>query len=278
MKFKISSSQDGIVVTIDEDIPCLSARHGNVPKILINEEDIHNPIRQRRGTNHSGGGTNSLTKKHSWDMIKVKQVNPELIDHIENNGISKQEFENGIIIKSNTKAGEEIFQEGDTLNYSNSNSNSKTRRGRVGKGVAQTIDTGANQAVIVPQDNKVYLQEPNHKHGDGDRIYTEDAPTIQARYGTGGDNIPYVNNIRRLTEVECERLQTFPDQWTQYGCYSVKKVSQEQFNKMTNEERINHFKSTEVKKVPKSQRYKLCGNSITTDLVKIIGAKMLSSH
>lgn len=56
MKFKISSSQDGMVVTIDEDIPCLSAGHGNVPKILINEEDIHNPIQQRRGTNHSGGG------------------------------------------------------------------------------------------------------------------------------------------------------------------------------------------------------------------------------
>jgi DNA (cytosine-5)-methyltransferase 1 len=39
------------------------------------------------------------------------------------------------------------------------------------------------------------------------------SPTLQQRMGTGGNNIPLVG-IRRLTPTECERLQGFPDGWT----------------------------------------------------------------
>ncbi len=39
------------------------------------------------------------------------------------------------------------------------------------------------------------------------------APTLQSRMGTGGNQIPLVG-VRRLTPVECERLQGFPDGWT----------------------------------------------------------------
>jgi site-specific DNA-cytosine methylase len=36
------------------------------------------------------------------------------------------------------------------------------------------------------------------------------------RMGTGGNNMPMVatSTVRRLTPVECERLQGFPDDWT----------------------------------------------------------------
>jgi DNA (cytosine-5)-methyltransferase 1 len=98
--------------------------------------------------------------------------------------------DNLIMVKSNTEKGFEEAKDGDSINFSNPSS--KTRRGRVGKGKAQTLDTACNQGV--------FLSEPTHKHGE-ERIYKGDgdAPTIQSRYGTGGDNIPYVNNIRRLT-------------------------------------------------------------------------------
>ncbi len=39
------------------------------------------------------------------------------------------------------------------------------------------------------------------------------APTLQSRMGTCGNNVPLVG-IRRLTPLECERLQGFPDGWT----------------------------------------------------------------
>ncbi|HHL0969538.1 TPA: DNA (cytosine-5-)-methyltransferase [Bacillus cereus] len=76
----------------------------------------------------------------------------------------------GVLIREATKKGYAEAQIGDSINYSVPNS--KTRRGRVGKGVAQTLDTACNQAVI------------------------ENKP-------------PY--RIRRLTPRECWRLQGFPD-------------------------------------------------------------------
>jgi DNA (cytosine-5)-methyltransferase 1 len=49
-------------------------------------------------------------------------------------------------IKSATAKGYEEAKEGDSINFSIPNS--ETRRGRVGKGVAQTLDTSCNQGVI----------------------------------------------------------------------------------------------------------------------------------
>lgn len=41
----------------------------------------------------------------------------------------------------------------------------------------------------------------------------EIVPTLSAKMGTGGNNVPLVG-VRRLTPTECERLQGFPDGWT----------------------------------------------------------------
>jgi len=64
--------------------------------------------------------------------------------------------------------------------------------------------------------------------GGGQAIYTSNrrtggveqhdsvAPTLLAFMGTGGGNVPLRTEtlVRRLTPVECERLQGFPDSWT----------------------------------------------------------------
>ena len=55
-----------------------------------------------------------------------------------------------------------------------------------------------------------------HYH-DGARIQGETMNTLTSRMGTGGNNVSMVANessVRRLTPVECERLQGFPDNWT----------------------------------------------------------------
>lgn len=47
--------------------------------------------------------------------------------------------------------------------------------------------------------------------------------TLPSRMGTGGGNVPMVMEhcmesvVRRLTPTECERLQFFPDGWTDIG-------------------------------------------------------------
>lgn len=48
------------------------------------------------------------------------------------------------------------------------------------------------------------------------RIHQNVSPTVPTYWGTGVARIPYWghNPIRRLTPMECERLQGFPDNWT----------------------------------------------------------------
>jgi DNA (cytosine-5)-methyltransferase 1 len=149
-----------------------------------------------------------------------------------------------ILIKSAKSKGYEEATEGDSINFSLPNS--KTRRGRVGKGVAQTLDTGCNQGVIcgairgrgenneqtlelnsddytnsittVQKDNLV-IQLNNPKHSQ-QRIYSTEgiSPTISAGSNGGGQNpckhLTDDYKIRRLTPRECFRLMDFPDTFT----------------------------------------------------------------
>ena len=95
--------------------------------------DISDNIIKVGNTNPSGNGMNG-------NVFDAEGISPTL-------STNKGE---GIKVKSATKKGFEIANEGDSINLSNlSNLNSETRRGRVGKEVAQTLDTACNQAVLM---------------------------------------------------------------------------------------------------------------------------------
>lgn len=173
--------------------------------------------------------------------------------------------DNFIEIKSNTKKGFEEAKEGDSINYSNS----KTRRGRVGKGVAQTLDTNCQQGIIQlnnpkHSNNRVYSVEGScptlntmqggnrqpfccipvltpdrlNKRQNGRRFKEDGDPsftiTTQDRHGIFNGI-----RIRRLTPRECFRLQDFPDTFD----FSV---------------------------VSDTQAYKQAGNSITVRVLELI--------
>jgi site-specific DNA-cytosine methylase len=57
--------------------------------------------------------------------------------------------------------------------------------------------------------------------------------------------------IRRLTPIECERLQGFPDNHTAFGTYDG-----------------------EVKPMSKTHRYKQCGNAVTVDVVQAVAERL----
>ena len=107
-------------------------------------------------------------------------------------------------IKSNTKKGYENATENDSINFSNPNS--ETRRGLVGKEVAQTLDTGCNQGICIP----VLTPDRPNKRQNGCRFKENNDPsftlTAQDKHG-----IYDGYKIRRLTPRECFRLQDFPD-------------------------------------------------------------------
>jgi DNA (cytosine-5)-methyltransferase 1 len=177
----------------------------------------------------------------------------------------------GFYIVSATKAGFELANEGDSINFSNPNS--ETRRGRVGKGVAQTLDTACNQGVI-----SVATPGRKEKNQNGSRFKENDMFCLTAEphgvmmeiancltpdaYLATGERKRDENGkavltsmherrIRRLTEIECERLQGFPDDWTKYGNYDG-----------------------EIKEISKTQRYKMCGNAVTVAVVKAIAERL----
>lgn len=116
---------------------------------------------------------------------------------------------NYIKIKSATSKGYEEATEGDSINFSVPNS--ETRRGRVGKGVAQTLDTGCQQGIILgyTRDSKGNIVKRN---------IWENAGTIHTSTGSGGNTDQFVlqdnYRIRRLTPRECFRLMDFPDTFT----------------------------------------------------------------
>jgi DNA (cytosine-5)-methyltransferase 1 len=59
-----------------------------------------------------------------------------------------------------------------------------------------------------------------HPHrSDGARVQGDTINTLTSFMGTGGLNTPMVAStvVRRLTPVECERLQGFPDNWTEFS-------------------------------------------------------------
>jgi DNA (cytosine-5)-methyltransferase 1 len=119
-----------------------------------------------------------------------------------------------IKIKSATSKGYEEATEGDSINFSVPSS--ETRRGRVGKGVAQTLDTGCNQAVIQLNPS---LESGGKQPYQQNRIYDSNAlcPALNAGQQTWGGNIVTLPNdykIRRLTPRECFRLMDFPDTFT----------------------------------------------------------------
>ncbi|HFR4182616.1 DNA (cytosine-5-)-methyltransferase [Bacillus cereus] len=95
-------------------------------------------------------------------QIAVQEVRPVLTpDRIEKRQNGRRFKENdepsftltaqdrhGVAIREATKQGYAIAEVGDSINVQFPNS--KTRRGRVGKGVAQTLETSCNQATLTP--------------------------------------------------------------------------------------------------------------------------------
>jgi DNA (cytosine-5)-methyltransferase 1 len=150
-------------------------------------------------------------------------------------------------IKTNNLKGYEVAEEGDSINYSVPNS--KTRRGRVGKGVAQTLDTACNQAVIGAMRGRNPENPSDRTTGSPteQRLEINQNGTSNTLTSVGKDNLVVSNKIRRLTPIECERLQGFPDDWTKQGTEGM---------------------------ISDTQRYKMCGNAVTVDVVEAVAERI----
>lgn len=142
-----------------------------------------------------------------------------------------------LIIPEATKRGYAEAHEGDSINLEQPNSN--TRRGRVGKGVAQTLTTSCNQGVLEP--SGIYTQVSNNfQRGPLKNL----SRTLKANTHDAGvtDGV----KVRKLTPLECWRLMGFSDD----DFYKAAKVNSN------------------------SQLYKQAGNSIVKQVLMAIFRQM----
>jgi len=135
----------------------------------------------------------------------------------------------GIKIKQATKQGYETATENDSINFSVPNS--ETRRGREGKGVAQTLDTQCNQGVWIG----------DYRYDEGVRVRKDNiSPCMYSSMGSEtsfSQMSPIIGNynneqIRRLTPRECFRLQDFPDTFD-FSCVSDSQAYKQAGNSIT---------------------------------------------
>lgn len=108
------------------------------------------------------------------------------------------------------------------------------------------------------------IQSQGAPQSEGQRIRSDYSSTVNTRFGStargqqliaktlavrdykGGNNLLNKEmKIRRLTPTECERLQGFPDGWTA------------------------------VENTSDSQRYKMCGNAVTVNVIRDIMEKLI---
>ena len=174
--------------------------------------------------NDLGGKLNMYDFNERDKVHSVNKVSPTL------NTMQGGDRQPKIAVREATKQGYAIAEQGDSVNVSYPTS--KTRRGRVGKQVAQTLQAGeVNQGVVI-DDTQGY---------DGIRTYDGISPTL--RSSRSGLKTIEGLRIRKLSPLECWRLQGFTD---------------EQFYKAKDSG------------VSNSQLYKQAGNSVTVNVVDAI--------
>ena len=161
---EINSSQDGKILSTDGIANCHSAGHRNNPKIAI---PVLTPDRAEKRQN------GRRFKENGEPMFTLTGQ--------DRHGIA-------IEVKEATKQGYAECRVGiDSVNFSMPNS--KTRRGRVGQEIANTLDTSCNQGIFVQVSEKLTV------------------------YAVWYEKYQCYIAIRKLTPKECFRLQGWSDDY-----------------------------------------------------------------
>lgn len=119
-------------------------------------------------------------------------------------------------------------------------------------------DSGACYTLTTNDRHAVAFAEPRRARGCDVIANNEPWPTLPAHAGTGGGNVPMIafaanptSVVRRLTPKEAERLQGFPDNFTQIP-----------------------YRNKSADDCPNGPRYKALGNSMAVNVMAWIGQKI----
>ena len=158
-------------------------------------------------------------------------------------------------------SGQQIFPIGeDDKIFSESN---KTKEAQSQASIASTVRTKEGTR---SDDNFIIINKKGNKKKN------KDCAACLTGGGHSGGNHSDMDlildnySIRRLTPIECERLQGFSDNWTKEGIIDVP------FHTVGRGITQNY----KVVKISDTQRYKMCGNAVTVNVVEAIISKLIS--
>lgn len=154
-----------------------------------------------------------------------------------------------ILLRNNTKKGYAEATDGDGIVINQYNC-----RGRVQPKSVPTLNTGDGSGcgVLIKDETKQgsHLLKENecvtldNTKCRGSRTRGDKTSTLRSGPGCGMATLTSDYKIRKLTPIECEKLQGFPRNWTEEGA--------------------------DGSKISDTQRYKCCGNAVTTNVVRDI--------
>lgn len=235
--------------------------------------------------------TNFNQYKLERNCINDKDVHPTILARYEGSPTLYKEF---VEVKEATKKGYAEAYEGDSINLDQPNS--KTRRGRVGKQVAQTLTTSCNQGVVEPlicasrgrnPDNPSSrkIGDPTeqrieiNKNGVSNTLTTvqKDNLVIEPNFEEMLKGTNYARNFGSKGKVckEDEICGTLQAAMGSGGGNIPLTYNNFRIRKLTPREcwRLMGFKDKyfdRVKGVSNTQLYKQAGNSIVVDVLKYI--------
>ena len=238
--------QKSAVYSTDGIMSCLTATDYKQPKqiVVLNKKDgmprETNRVYSSQGLSPT---LNTMQGGGREPKIAIPVLTPDRAEKRQNGRRFKEDGDemftltaqdrHGVLVKEATKKGYAEANVGDSINISHPNS--KTRRGRVGKQIANTLLTGEEQAMIV--------QKPRGFNKGGEH---DIAPTLSSNSWQENNLLKSGFRIRKLTPRECWRLQGFQD-------WAFDKAKEVNSN---------------------SQLYKQAGNSVTVNVIAEIAKKM----
>lgn len=237
----------------------LESQGKSMPAHFPTEDGVNNTIRN--------GGKGSLTAKHNYEHVAVIE---------------------GLLIKEATTKGYAVAAEGDTVNIQFPNS--KTRRGRVGKQMANTIEaSGVNQGVV----ERVGNVNPSGNGMNGN-VYSIDAglsPTLTTNKGEGVKMLEEVRPVLTPERLEKRRngrrfkgdgeeafTLTSIDRHGvaigEYPRYRIRKLTPRECLRLQSvpEDVIDVI----LTQFSDSRLYKFAGNGLTTNVITAIGERLIT--
>ncbi len=123
-------------------------------------------------------------------------------------------------------------------------------------------ESGACYTLTTNDRHAVAFAEPRRARGCDVIANNEPWPTLPAHAGTGGGNVPMIafaanpnSVVRRLTPIECEKLQGFPPNFTKIP-----------------------YRNKSADDCPNSPRYKALGNSMAVNVMAWIGQRVQATQ